>query len=109
MVGRLWHGAIASRHDFMSEPCDLCNVNEWVRIKFGKFVCLTCEPPLDGFPTFYETVTLHPAPGVTEKMKKAEINEIKRHRMLPYERPGGGYYAGRLGDNGKIQEKELKT
>ena len=35
-----------------------------------------------------------------------QIDEVKRRRILPYEREGNSYYVGRMGENGKIQEKE---
>lgn len=36
------------------------------------------------------------------------IKELERRVILPYEKPGvqGGYYVGRKGENGKIQEKQ---
>ena len=38
-----------------------------------------------------------------ESLKR--INELERRYILPYEKPGGGYYLGRKSENGKIQEK----
>ena len=37
---------------------------------------------------------------------ESRLNEIRRRVILPYERDGNGYYVGRRGENGKIQERE---
>ena len=38
---------------------------------------------------------------------QADIDELDRRRILPYEHPDKqSYYAGRMGENGKIQEKQ---
>ena len=98
--------------DFMAkgEVCDLCKKVDWTRIRYGKFVCDACEPPLDGFPNaVYEVMTLYPAPGQRVKMKKVEANEIKRHRILPYQGKNGERYPGRMNDAGKIEERPLKS
>ena len=38
-------------------------------------------------------------------VSKARLDELGRREILPYEKPGGGYYLGRRGENGKIQER----
>ena len=30
---------------------------------------------------------------------------MERRVILPYDKPGGGYYLGRKGENGKIEER----
>lgn len=36
---------------------------------------------------------------------KERIKELERRVILPYEKPGGGYYIGRKSENGNVQEK----
>lgn len=36
----------------------------------------------------------------------SRIKEMERRVILPYDAPDGGYYVGRRGENGKIQERE---
>lgn len=38
-------------------------------------------------------------------VSKKRINEMKRRVILPYTKSDGGYYLGRRGENGKVQEK----
>ena len=43
------------------------------------------------------------------KVSLSRLEEVKRRRILPYEKSdpsGKGYYLGRMGENGKIQEKQ---
>ena len=95
-------------HDFnMKEPCDICHIKEWERIKFGKFVCDTCQPDWDGFPYQIETVILLKGQPGEERSSKAEIDEIKRNRSVFLK--DGSWKCGRMGDNGKIQEKPIKV
>ena len=37
-------------------------------------------------------------------VSKARVAELERRVMLPYDKPGGGYYVGRRMENGKIDE-----
>lgn len=39
-------------------------------------------------------------------VSQRRIDELDRARILPYNAPNGGHYVGRVGDNGKIQERE---
>lgn len=34
-----------------------------------------------------------------------QLQELERRRILPMKKPGGGYYLGRMMENGKIAEK----
>jgi len=36
---------------------------------------------------------------------EAQLKELERRRILPQKKEGGGYYLGRMGENGKIQER----
>ena len=94
----------------MKEPCDMCGTNPWERIKFGKFVCGTCEPPLDGFPTYNGLSNYRVLGKGTHwetKIKVSEEREIKRQVAIPL--GNGKFTTGRRGENGKIQEKHIKT
>lgn len=97
------------RFDFMK--CDNC-LDEpvyRVRIEKGKGYCDKCTRPSSySCSGLSETVVLKNSDGTEMKTTKREIEEIKRLRVLPYERPGGGWYPGRVDDRGKIQERYLK-
>lgn len=70
-------------------------------------VCNDCESPKEfGFPrlTVVETL-LKGIPG-ENKMSRAEIDEVRRNVAVPI--GNGKHQCGRRGDNGKIQEKEIK-
>ena len=40
------------------------------------------------------------------QVSKARVGELERRVMLPYDKPGGGYYVGRRMENGKISENK---
>lgn len=40
-------------------------------------------------------------------VSKARVAELERRVMLPYDKPGGGYYVGRRMENGKINENKV--
>src|SRR3989442_1749531 len=70
-------------------------------------VCKNCESEKEfGFPQLSETVILLKNTKDENRMTRAEINEVKRNRCV---RTGEGrWQAGRMGDNGKVQEREIK-
>ena len=93
--------------------CEICGDGNNYRLHFrevwacGK--CLSVRNVSRETLNIGEMVTLRPAPGQSVKMRRSDIDEIKRLRILPYNKPGGGWYPGRIGDNGKIEERYLKT
>lgn len=90
--------------------CDKCGDNPVYRLRIekGKGFCDRCRRGTPGNPVLLrENVTLNLGDGQTMKASKREIDEIKRLRILPYERKGG-WYPGRMGDNGKISESYLR-
>lgn len=93
--------------NYMKEPCDICHKKPWFRVHAGQFICETCKPKFSGFPSSVVSTVKLGNQGVKATTK--EIDEVKRMRMLPYNKPGGGYWHGRMGENGKIQERPLKT
>ena len=42
---------------------------------------------------------------VSMTVTKKQLEELDRRVILPIKREGGGYYVGRRGENGKIQER----
>lgn len=85
--------------------CDKCK-KEVLRIRAtgnGGWSCGDCfYVPQTRFSASSETVFLKDY----GKVSKARINELKRRVILPYNRKDGGYYLGRMGENGKVQERE---
>lgn len=66
--------------------------------------CNWCKAP--GFPSLeFGEVLLRGIPGET-RMTRSEIGEVRRNRVVPTGR--GQHKCGRMGENGKIQEKEIK-
>lgn len=87
--------------------CEVCHLWPKTRVKWNKYVCDICEPVNDFFPALVNTVELKVGGKVT-KTTKEEVIELKRLRSIP--KPNGkGWYAARLGDNGKLQERSLKA
>ena len=91
--------------------CDECGDSPVykLRIEKGRGYCDRCvhRPVIGNEFLLSENVTLNLGNGQTMKASRREIGEIKRLRILPYERKGG-WYPGRMGDNGKVQEAYLK-
>lgn len=71
-------------------------------------VCSGCETDKEfGFPRLVEMDTLLKNQPGENKMSRAERAEIKRNIAIPI--GGGKYKAGRIGENGRIQEKAIKV
>lgn len=66
--------------------------------------CAWCRAP--GFPHSIDVVTLLRGIHGETRMTQAEINEVRRNRVVPT--GPGTHKCGRMGENGKIQEKEIK-
>ena len=72
---------------------------------YNRNFCDSCVKDKEiGVPHFKQTVFVK----TYGNAEKVEIDEIRRYRQLPYKRSDGYSYPGRLNDNGKIQEVELK-
>lgn len=82
--------------------CHFCQEREKTQVKGGFYCCDICNPPPFFNFGIVETVNL-PDYG---QVPKKRIDELKRRVILPYERADGGYYVGRRGENGKVQERE---
>ena len=90
--------------------CDQCkNQDKKGRLRHYTgmgFLCSECEPYVEikkGSYSFQEKVYLKNYGMVS----KARIDELNRRKILPIKRNDGKseYYLGRIGENGKIQEK----
>lgn len=86
------------------QTCDICQTEGHYRLRYiGNSVyscvgCLRTEPKDIGL-------------GIKEWVKvgetwatKRQLKEMERRVILPYNKPDGGYYLGRRGENGKVQE-----
>ena len=92
--------------------CDSCGDSPVYRVRIEKGLgycdkCLRNHSYVGDVTSINKTIILMNTDGTTMKTTQSEINEVKRLRILPYERDGG-WYPGRMGDNGKIQEGYLK-
>lgn len=89
----------------MVESCVRCGKSEAEPKSYKSNTCNQCSSPKElGFPSVIEKVFIREY-GHTEKSR---INEMKRRRVLPDRstEDGKDYYVGRIGENGKIQDKE---
>lgn len=85
--------------------CDICKTEGHYKLKCidRVWACPLCS----GKREFKESGV-----GLKTKIKignqwatKRQLDEMDRRVMLPYSKPGGGYYLGRRGENGKVQER----
>ena len=85
----------------MHRKCDHCN--QWQK-DYGKDVA--CQACPDGeYKNSLNICTPEYVMLGKTKASKRQLGELERRVRLPYKKPGGGYYLGRRGENGKIQEK----
>ena len=72
--------------------------------RFKSNCCDACRPHRDiGIPRKpIETINL----AGYGRVSVNRIKELERRVILPYNAPDGGYYVGRKGENGRIQERE---
>ena len=88
----------------MVDSCKGCGRSEEGPSGTKANLCSSCSKPKElGFPTVIEKVFIRDY-GYAEKSR---IEEMKRRRILPDTSTDSDkdYYVGRLGDNGKIQDK----
>ena len=92
------------------QTCDICQIGGHYKLRsMGNFVwaCGDCvskkhAEPFKHIPGVVQTKWF-PSLG---NVSVARINEMERRQILPYEKPGGGYYLGRRMENGKISENK---
>lgn len=54
-----------------------------------------------------ENVNLHKKVKLDKMwVTQVQIDEMDRARILPYNGPNGSHYTGRMGENGRISERE---
>lgn len=87
------------------QKCDVCKTEGHYRLRSmggGIWACRGCaySPTPTGI-YLQETVQFKTLGAVS----KRRVQELERRVILPYDKPGGGYYVGRRGENGKIQER----
>lgn len=88
--------------------CEICQKREKTRVKWCKYVCDLCEPePLFNGIAMSGVRTLLKGQSGEIKISEAEANEIKRNVAIPM--GNGRYKAGRMGENGKIQERPISA
>ena len=83
--------------------CDVCDKKYVYSIKSignGSFACRDC---LSSSGTSGVEVVGKIKLGSLMVSQK-QLDELNRRRILPYKKLGGGYYLGRLMENGKISE-----
>lgn len=82
--------------------CDYCGIEEELPKGYVRNFCDACVSDKEiGAFTDKDIVFLRDY-GY-ESVKR--IREMERRVILPYEKPGGGYYLGRKCENGKIAER----
>lgn len=83
--------------------CDSCKTEGHYRLRCENsfWVCAGCRSRM-----YVSSV------GISKKVKvgktwatENQLKELERRVILPYDKPGGGYYVGRVGENGKVQER----
>ena len=87
--------------------CDSCNTDEHLKLR-----CINhswvCEDCIYYEPTNVKEVGLGLIKRIqlgNQKATEKQLKELERRRILPMEKPGGGYYLGRMMENGKVAEK----
>lgn len=84
--------------------CQVCNKP----LEPKEYYCDPCREqllaykPKEQLPAMIGKVNLRGYGNVSEK----RLKELDRRVMLPDKDPNGGYFVGRKGENGKIQDKE---
>ena len=83
--------------------CEICKTDH-SRLRCVNHVwvckdCIYCEPKDEGV-GLIKRIQLG-----SQKATEKQLKELERRRILPMEKPGGGYYLGRMMENGKVAEK----
>lgn len=90
--------------------CDKCKQKDskgiYHHVSGEGFFCTNCLP--------YKELSLNELAHLNQKVylkdygwtTQSRLNEMERRVILPYEKGRTGYYVGRRGENGKIQERE---
>lgn len=85
--------------------CDICKTDGHYRIRsIGDSLwacpdCVRAEPKETGI-VVKEWVQVG-----SQRATRNQLKEMERRVILPYDKPGGGYYLGRRGENGRVQER----
>ena len=82
--------------------CDTCGLIENNPVGYTRNFCDSCVSDKEIGNTYAQDRIFLKGYG-HESLKR--ICEMERRTILPYEKKGGGYYLGRIGENGKIQER----
>jgi hypothetical protein len=84
--------------------CIYCGLESEYPKGYRRNFCDVCVQDKEGFPNIHETRTL--STGIT--ISRAWEKETERRTIVPTERKDGGdHYVGRIGDNGKIEERTV--
>lgn len=83
--------------------CDYCGEEKDNKRKYKTNFCDGCLQDKEvGAPAPVDKVFIKNYGMVSKK----RLCELERRVMLPYEKPGGGYYVGRRMENGKVSENK---
>ena len=84
--------------------CDNCGDSPVYRVRIEKGIgyCDKCRKPSVSLTLGIKKMVKLDSMYVSE----AQVKEQDRMRILPYNAPDGGHYVGRMGENGKISERE---
>lgn len=92
------------RHNLKMQKCDVCNTEGHYKLRsLGNDVwsCYSClRVPDKAINVGIKNKIRIGSQWATEK----QLKELERRVILPYDKPGGGYYLGRRMENGKICE-----
>lgn len=89
--------------------CDNCRQDATrLRCEHSQWLCRSCVGWREDHSAAKRNQAVRLSTGLlTTRM---EIEEVKRLRILPYEgSQPGDWIAGRMGENGRLQERDLKS
>jgi len=89
------------------QKCDVCKTEGHYKLRsvwngvWSCHECLRTEPIFEGV-------------GIKNRIRvgsqwatEKQLKELERRVILPYDKPGGGYYLGRRMENGKVNEDKM--